>query len=200
MGFILGIDPDLHDTGLALWSDGRRVARHYTSREGLKVQDAEVVLTRSRPFLACLRAVSVPRTLRGWRAVESMARALPPAISTLLEGYYDVEISLVVVEAQRVYPRSKVRPNDIVRLAAVAGAAAASIGDRRPQPTLRMPEPREWKGQVTKTAHQNRILRRAGLPWDEAIALAGNKTKAGHAVDALGLALWGAEQLEASRR
>lgn len=203
MGFILGIDPDLHNAGVALWGDGCKTISHSTARHGIKVVDKQVTYERHPPFLATLELVSVDPDLRRWRAVESMCDALPGRLREILQGYYDVSIDLVVVEAQRKYPNSPVQPNDLIQLAAVAGAAAsAALGFRRPRPRLWMPEPREWKGQQKKHPHQERILERVGLTWKQAKQTIGTTRKedARHAVDALGLALKGAERLEASRR
>lgn len=60
-----------------------------------------------------------------------------------------------VIEDQVIYPKSKVRPNDIVKLAQTAGR----IAERRGWHHCEWVEPRKWKGTLDKDAMHVRIVR-----------------------------------------
>lgn len=101
---------------------------------------------------------------------------------------------IVIVEHPVIYPveRAKADPNDIVKLAAVAGVvgaacAAASIGCE-----LEFVMPRQWKGTVPKHIHNERT--RARCP--EAVALVDcvPKSQQHNIWDAVALALWRSER------
>lgn len=93
----------------------------------------------------------------------------------------------VVVEHPQYYPRSKVDPNSLIKLAFTVGAAV-----RHFDPThVVTPTPREWKGQVPKEIHNARVLAR--LSQEEMRVF--KATICGHSllhnvVDAIGVALW----------
>ena len=183
---VLGIDPDLHQTAFAL------------------VQD--------EPFVKILRVevLSIPETLKGTDAVVAMSSALGAA------PYRYAGTSLVVVEGQQIYLGSgQARPDSILRLAQVAGAALGAFWAF----SKMMPRPTEWKGQVPKGIHQARILKRFGIFYKVVgrekgcvpLTLEGEPGLAGvegsdlvpkgawiHVVDAIGLALWAIEQAKSS--
>lgn len=138
---------------------------------------------------------SVPTKIKGAQAVVAMRHALP---RSLPECYnYD----LTVVESQEVYfAKSKANPNNLIFLAQVAGICAAFC----PTEEIWMPRPVNWKGQIPKPIHHDRILRSVGLspikqqnfcfpgpPLDFELINVGNQTDWKHIVDAIGLACWG---------
>jgi len=100
---------------------------------------------------------------------------------------------LVIVEHPVIYPLSKADPNDLVRLASVAGVvgaacAVASLGCR-----LEFVEPRRWKGSVPKDIHNDRARHRS----PEAVELVERlpKSQRNHVWDAIALAVWKAERI-----
>ena len=181
----IGIDPDLHHVGVA-------------------------VASRSR--ILALRSISVPNALRGPDAVTVMALALREIhdIVSLVNGV----VTHIAVEGQTVYPASSgktVRPQDLIRLAQVAGAALAHCTNAIPSPAwIECPEPVLWKGQVPKAIHQVRTLNAyggetAGWKWvmpkvkQKGIVVMANPVgivlpgaQWTHVLDALGLARWAA--------
>lgn len=93
------------------------------------------------------------------------------------EPYADI----IVCEVPQVYPRSKADPNDLIKLALLAGALVA----KWPAHSKVLVYPREWKNQVPKKIHNARTLAKLtpselrlceGLSHDE--------------IDAVGLGLW----------
>lgn len=95
------------------------------------------------------------------------------------------------IEAQKIYPRSKVDPNDIVTLARDAGRWAGRYDACGVD--VQFVEPVVWKGQVPKETHHARIW--AALTADEqevvSLSLKGVAPKKRHNVlDAIGIGLW----------
>lgn len=118
--------------------------------------------------------------------------------------------ALAVVEGQQIYEGSKVRPNDIMHLAQVAGVVIGMIAAYRPTANILWPEPVEWKKQVPKKINQARTFVHYGISYTlslgaepycypsgcaKAARIAGaGKLKQGdwkHVADAVGLALYG---------
>lgn len=95
----------------------------------------------------------------------------------------------VLLEDQVIYPKSKVDPNDIVRLAQTAGRCRERLGWQR---TTLIP-PRKWKGTLDKDAMHVRIVR--ALDEDErrvyfAAADAVAESYRHNIADAIGIGLW----------
>lgn len=65
----------------------------------------------------------------------------------------DIMPAKVVVELPRVYPRDRKRPNDLIDLAAVAGACLALGAEGS-----HFVHPHQWKGQVPKEVMGKRVL------------------------------------------
>ena len=121
----------------------------------------------------------------------------------------DVEPDAVAVEWQRLRPRGEKNPNSIVDLNGVAGMCVSTalqlFGNPtfNPTPNIFTPIPPEWKKQVPKKVHQNRILRRVGLApeltyGDGSVVPGAKKIPASmrtHVIDAIGLAVWALEPL-----
>ena len=97
----------------------------------------------------------------------------------------------VWIESQVIYPRSKVPPNDIVKLAHDAGRWAGRYDVLGV--AVHWVEPARWKGQVPKDIHHARVW--AELDNDEKdrvnLSLKGvAPSKRHNALDAIGLGCW----------
>lgn len=123
-------------------------------------------------------------------------------------------LDLAVVENQRVLERKR-NHDDMLRLAQVAGAAAASTG-MFARDQLLMPFAQEWKGNLPKPVSQARILGKLGIeyvqqkggskPTQKALRELRSKVDGVEnvktaewvdLVDAIGLALWGIKESKA---
>lgn len=91
---------------------------------------------------------------------------------------------VLVIESQQVYRGALMRgdPNDLIQLAAVKGAIIQRFAHL--EGNIFAPKPSEWKGQVPKDVHHERILKR--LSHEEQKLWPKNK----NARDAIGLGLW----------
>lgn len=191
--YCIGVDPDLHNIGLALLNgDGTVLDVRIISSSGKKEEAAVIAMARQ------LRVEWFP----GY-------------------AYHNTELT-IVVEAQELYLGGGTKnPRNIMHLAQVAGAAicVASYMAIGPNKTLYFPRPQEWKGQVPKRIHQARILKQLGWPHVQvgtnnrgySYPITGEqqlcpcarpplqKTQWTHAVDAIGLALWGLEKAKQRR-
>lgn len=177
----LGIDPDLHNTGLA-------------------VVDVDPNGSKRAHWVGVAR---VAKALKGEDAVVAMASALDEASRGILRAHKDASGFFwehSVVEGQEIYQGSEVRVSDLLNLAQVAGAAAGVFGAGR------IPRPKDWKGNVPKHIHQARTARALGWACEVrggkepyvvpqlsgevrgADDLEGRDWK--HVMDAIGLALW----------
>ena len=183
---IIGLDPDLHTSGLAIGQATWKVPR------------------LAPPTITSIVAdlVRVPSQLRGLEAADAMAAQLAIAIEKRAPVLGNDVI--VVIESQQVYPDEDMprnemvaKANDLLRLSHVSGAMAATAAARRWQFTSVLPF--DWKGTKAKDKHHIHIRDRlvgmavtvGGQPFGKQSAMYG------HAVDAIGLVLYGIE--EASR-
>jgi len=128
-------------------------------------------------LIAC--GLGDPRKCRHHVVLRSEAR---PAVSLIETAW---------IESPVIYPRSKVPPNDIVKLARDAGRWAGIYEVHAVQ--VNFIEPATWKGQVPKEIHHKRI--RASLNGYEkeilAAALEGiSPGKQHNVLDAVGIGLW----------
>lgn len=175
----IGIDPDLHHTGIAIVDPFGRV---------LEVECAKV-----------------STSLRGAKAVAAMSDELLCSMKYHAETY--ARTVRAAVEGQTISFRQTKDPSSILHLAHVTGCAVSALRAHT-LASVYIPAPREWKGQVPKQIHHQRICER--LVW--AYTLHGTK-KSGyaspndppvgkhlkpsqwkHVLDAVGLALWAAEK------
>lgn len=179
---VLGADPGLHQTGLALY-------------------DATLCEVR---WVGVARG---PDKAQGQDAVLAMKQALH---GILLGKFPD----LAVVESQEAYlgggsHTRKSTPGDLIMLATVTGLIVASAA----APKLLLPRPKDWKGQVPKAVQQARVCSRLNWPfrahptkaggWVEPIGFGHHRvevqdvrgTQWSHVLDAIGLAMHGAEQM-----
>ena len=156
MAQIIGIDPGINYTGVCVLNSDRTV------------QAVELIERKVQKLSANIRIQK-------------------GAISYFLDENTTAPfISLVVVlEMPRIYPQSKSRDNDILDLAAMAGAlAGATYGD--------LVYPRTWKGTTPKKIHNERILN--ALPDLRGFLSPYPKGKWEHIIDAAGIALWALER------
>ena len=108
----------------------------------------------------------------------------------------------ICIEGQQIYPSEKSEgdPNDMVKVAVVAGALAGALAyacavSNTPKPRLAMPLPREWKGSVPKDIHHKRLAR--DYPhWVEPVEADTPKSLQNHVWDAVGLLEWHKERSE----
>lgn len=162
MTIALGIDPDLHHTGWAV--------------------------VRSNGTLEPLAAsiIRIPGSLTGEDAEIEMIYALMGALPGICREWSP---DIIVVESQRIYPHSRSRPNDILRLARIAGAAAASC--MYPRRKLYLPPPQMGKT-IKKEVLQARAQAKLSGPIDSACGW--NQARAAerpHVLDAVTFAVWG---------
>lgn len=90
-------------------------------------------------------------------------------------------VSHLACEVPQIYPQSKADPNDMIPVALLAGALIGYFSAA----FVKMPRPREWKGQVPKAIHNARTL--AKLTDDERALCAGHSHDE---LDAVGIGLW----------
>lgn len=109
-------------------------------------------------------------------------------------------VSALICEHPKIYPRSKSPPNDIITLAFTAGRLLEAV--RRSVESVEFilsPEPVTWKGgSIPKEVHHPKILREheALRPGEASKWLASVAPSHRHdAIDALGIALWGRMRL-----
>lgn len=139
----IGIDPDLHDLAVGVWRDGR-------------------------PDSA--RVIHVPKT-RGiiqHNAVLQMVAAMDHGFDDL-EAVYQDDPFRIAVEAQtlaRMGPKQHKRPQDIVILGNVAGAALLASRYFFPRALLCFPTPEQWKGQIPKAVMQARLYDELGWGYE----------------------------------
>lgn len=95
---------------------------------------------------------------------EGMVRLSAVALPSILSGR---KIDVAVVEGQEIYLGSPAAPNDIVKLAQIAGALLGQLALLLPETALVLPTPATWKKQTPKPIHQARVLSRFGLLYEQ---------------------------------
>lgn len=187
MMYSIGIDPDLQHPALSA-----------SSEQGVL-------------FVSCLKTskskqadavVEIAKEATHWmdRVADELAHA----------GHFPQQCGVVVVEGQEIYRGKTQNPQDIVYLAAVAGALMQAAALRWPSAMVDYPSPKQWKGSVPKRIHQARVLTKLGIEYDAVgTKTAGycvprawpnakpigadklNKSNWKHVVDAIGLSVFG---------
>ena len=94
---------------------------------------------------------------------------------------------ILVIEDPRIYPVSKARPNDLMKLAKAVGAIVATVDAKY----AKLVTPGTWKKSIPKMIHQKRI-RRALTSTEKALldATACPKSLLHNTIDAVGIGLW----------
>lgn len=136
----IGIDPDLHTTGIAAIRD-----------------------FGERPFLlhaSCVKA----KGAKDNQAVIAMCAAIR---DHWLDFGISPPGSCVAfaIEGQEMYLGKTKNPRSIMFLAAAAGAALHECVAQYPAAYTRFPRPSEWKGQVPKHICQSRVFSKLGLQY-----------------------------------
>jgi len=146
----------------------------------------------------------VPGTGKGGLIV--MIDALTEAIPEFIRQHNLNHLwpSTIIIEGQRIYPKSKARPNDLIKLAVLAGAIAGICVSLYPSKRILIPQPREWKGTVEKYIYQARMYQQLGWdyvqhkksnyshPKNPTVGKTINMGEWKHVGDAIGLMMWGA--------
>lgn len=172
MTYYIGIDPDLHHTGIAVMSD--------ESKEPV--------------YLGVAR---VDRKFKQEDAVPRMAKAIDSCLCDFHIKYSDRESDRVAtVESQQIYVGTRIRVQDLIPLAQVAGSAIGilSLGDNV-LTTASLVNPKDWKGTTSKDNHQQAIKDFFSYYFKDEQHVLNHwkikKSELSHVVDAIGLALWG---------
>ena len=163
----LGVDADTFNTGMAL-----------------------VINHGSGPEVFWVYSVATdPERGVEWRLVQQV-KGIADALRELSEW---VTPSRVAVETMRHYGhKSKVRPQDLIHLSEVAGAALGAARAVWQDALIWDPKPAVWKGTTSKVVHQRQTLKAVGLTQSLVGVNGAEKltdVQKGHVVDAIGLAL-----------
>ena len=170
----LGIDPDLHHTGIA-------------------VCDAQGTVMG-------VECCMIPGKLKGEDAVIAMTRAISGSIANMVDCLEAEAFESVAVEGQHISFRTP-NPTDILHLAHITGAAIGVVNEMIAA-RLYIPAPKDWKGQVPKIVHQRKLLEELGwphqsygdqksgytIPTNPPVGKMLKQTHWKHVVDAIGLA------------
>ncbi len=138
----LGVDPDIYNVGLAVVEqtmNGQRLRRAGVSK-----------LTRTAG-------------VNGRSAVIKQISQLAEQISQFCGRD---SISKIAVEGQQIYiGKSNARPDDILKIALVAGGCIAACRLVFPRAEIYCPRPVLWKGSVPKGIHQARVCKRFNIKF-----------------------------------
>lgn len=210
MSYVLGIDPDLDTTAFAF------VDANTTCVELVGV--ARPLKGVGRKVERMVAAINVAFTNIACDTHEFTYS------QKIRDAFERGRIFCTVVEGQQIYQGVRQRPDDILRLSQVAGGGAGIASHLCGATRLLMPRPQEWKGSVPKPIHQARVLERLGWPYERKgpapKRTMGKVEHSGycvptsvpsdvalydvrpsdwkHIVDAIGLALWGVDQLKSA--
>ena len=172
----LGIDQDLHNTGLAL-------LQGFTSLDSPIVLDLDVVsVTGNDPDATVLKMIA----------------ALKAEISVFINLH---KVDLCVIEGvQKYYGTSPAKVEDLIRGAYISGAAAAYCWQQNPE-CFCIVNPNEWKGSIPKNIHQERLYNFLGwkpkrikshsYPKEPPEEFKFSSEEWKHIGDGIGLAWWG---------
>jgi hypothetical protein len=197
---VLGVDPDVARPAVAL----------VTRRQG-HASVLAVDCIKSRAPKGVVGMARLPLTLASIREYldHGKGRSFPTSI----------EVTHIVVEGQGIWRNNASPPQHILNLGIAAGMAMGSFSAQWPRAECRLPKPDEWKGGTTKHIHQARLCQKLG--WDYEKKGSSDATKYcqpttpkteysqdvgfnpgdwKHALDAVGLALFAFEQVEAAAR
>lgn len=137
----IGIDPDLHTTGVAAirdWKGERPFLLHTSCVKAKGAKDNQAVIE----MCAAIRD--------HWLEIDMH---LPPACVAF------------AIEGQEIYLGGTKNPRSIMFLAAAAGAALHECVAQYPAAHSLFPRPSEWKGQVPKHICQSRVYSKLGLQY-----------------------------------
>lgn len=118
------------------------------------------------------------------KAKDDLGKRVAFISKKIKETFENTIFDLVVIEYPEIYRHTKqdIDYEDILAVTLVAGAVLGSVVSKE----WRLPKPKQWKGQVPKNIHNDRVLNRLyehERGWPE---LSNH-----NAIDAVGLGLWG---------
>ncbi len=131
--------------------------------------------------------VRVPRS-----NLQVQASRMARRVANRLQGATHVHLC---VEGQQIYKTedSKGDPNDMIKVAIVAGAMLGALERYTYMDIVALPLPRTWKGNTPKAIHHERLAR--DFPhWVEPVAADTPKSLQHHVWDAVGLLEWHKER------
>lgn len=139
------------------------------------------------PDLSTAPIASVDEDLKLlWVVVVKAVPDLPPIIGMVQALHhasvpYNVSLPVMAyaVEAQEIYPDSRVPAQDILHLGQMAGAAMLRLREINSMAVAYFPKPVQWKGTREKLPHHHQILLKAGCPV-ELLGRAGGKNPYGY--------------------
>lgn len=126
--------------------------------------------------------------------VQLRAGVMARSVANLLQGATHIKLC---VEGQQIYSseKSKGDPNDMVKVAIVAGAMLGALERYTYMDIVALPLPRQWKGGLPKAEHHRRLAR--DYPhWVEPVQADTPKSMQHHVWDAVGLLLWHKKRTE----
>ena len=138
----LGIDPDMHSTGIAAIRDWKG----------------------KQPFLLHASCVKAKGAKSGEAVVAMCAAIRDHWLESILISPPGRCVAFAV-EGQEMYLGKTKNPRSIMYLAAAAGAALHECIAQYPAAYARFPRPGEWKGQVPKHICQSRVFTKLGLSY-----------------------------------
>ena len=124
----VGIDPDLHNTGIAVVESPARGGK-------FTILEAHIAKV-DREYTSLHAVLDSIKGIHKWSC------------------HTTHKPDIVVIEGQEIYAGKTKNPESILRLAQVAGAA---VGISQTIEHRYLPRPKEWKGSVPKNIHQERI-------------------------------------------
>lgn len=176
----LGIDPDTTNIGFGVVEEGDRILRAGLIQGGNPKAD---VRTRILLLVGAIQSTYMDLKQRG------------------------IEPDIIVVEGQRYRhqaKKNKVRPQDLIHLAQVAGMCITAAHEFWPSFALRFPEPAEWKGTIPKEVYTRRTCKRMNILSDvkQKCLMQGSRvisdpyplSQHTHAIDGIAMAWWGLRQ------
>lgn len=198
--FYLGIDPDTSRTAMAFIECATgRLEAVYLVKQPKEVKERSVGMA-CRVADALIRPYLLNPDVPDGKLTHEFIRLPDPSNFPTLA---------CAVEGQEIYRgMSKTRsPEDILKLGPISGAAISCLHLLWPATEIYMPQPKQWKGQVPKRAHQARILQACGMEYATAggangycFPTKGHENVVGaadinqgdwkHVVDAIGLAMY----------
>lgn len=197
---VIGVDPDVDTAGIA---EVRALVSEQPGMCGTKITSARLVSIKVRTKRAGHdRAVDAAAQIQA--AIDAEFGVLP------LQYHTVIETSEIYANRDDPWHVVVSKANACIQLALVAGGVFSLVD---PESTARLVLPREWKGQAKKSATayaaaallarnnaevQAKRLDKGSVPWSDLLPSQVEELPKHfeHAADALGIALYGVNQLE----
>lgn len=143
----IGVDPDLHNTAIAVATKDQVLALGVVRGQKGLIEDEAV-----EDMVYRFASPSIDGGLADFVWSKGFDRRRPGL---------DLEIKGCRVEGQKRYLGGPSLPEDLIRLATVAGGAMAHLAQWSPK----LVQPSAWKGSVDKTTNQARTLAAYGISY-----------------------------------